>query len=152
MTLDSNGNLFGTSQNGGGGDGTIWEIAKGASTITTLATFIGTNGAFPHGGVTLDANGNLFGTSYSNGAIGNGSVWELAKGSGTITTLAYERHQWSQPLWRRDRRWERKLLWYHLRRRVQQCRYGVGTCQGIRHDHCTRLSSTARMEPTLMRA
>jgi uncharacterized repeat protein (TIGR03803 family) len=95
VTFDANGNLFGTASNGGAsGIGTVWELAKGSSTITPLASFNGTNGAFPNGGVTFDAHGNLFGTASNGGpgfngpGTGPGTVWELAKGSGTITPLA----------------------------------------------------------------
>jgi uncharacterized repeat protein (TIGR03803 family) len=88
-TLDANGNLFGTTGSGGANNqGTVWELAKGSSTITTLASFNGTNGNLPRAGVTLDANGNLFGTTETGGANNQGAVWELAKGSSTITALA----------------------------------------------------------------
>jgi uncharacterized repeat protein (TIGR03803 family) len=89
VTFDANGNLFGTAQLGGANSqGTVWELAKGSSTITPLASFNGTNGASPRGGVTFDANGNLFSTAIFGGASNNGTVWELAKGSSTITPLA----------------------------------------------------------------
>ncbi len=85
----ANGNLYGTTFGGGAnGDGTVWEIAKGSSTITTLASFNGSNGANPQAGVTIDANGNFYGTTNNGGANGDGAVWEIAKGSSTITTLA----------------------------------------------------------------
>jgi uncharacterized repeat protein (TIGR03803 family) len=88
VTLDANGNLYGTASAGGANSlGTVWELAKGSSTITVLASFNGTNGAEPVGGVTFDTNGNLFGTSLSGGADGRGTVWELAKGGGTINSL-----------------------------------------------------------------
>jgi uncharacterized repeat protein (TIGR03803 family) len=89
LTFDRYGNLYGTSYNGGANNaGTVWELAKGSSTITTLASFGGSNGAHPASGVTIDAGGNLYGTTVSGGASGVGTVWEIAKGSGTITTLA----------------------------------------------------------------
>jgi uncharacterized repeat protein (TIGR03803 family) len=97
VTLDASGNLYGTTSYGGPsggalGDGTVFEIAKGSGTITTLASFNGINGAKPEAGVTLDASGNLYGTTYYGGAggviLGDGTVFEIAKGSGTITTLA----------------------------------------------------------------
>jgi uncharacterized repeat protein (TIGR03803 family) len=90
-TLDAQGNLFGTTLNGGTGSaGTVWELAKGSSTITTLASFNGTNGAAPVGGVTFDSHGNLYGTTVAGGASQDaiGTVWEIAKGSNAITTLA----------------------------------------------------------------
>ena len=67
MTLDANGDIFGTTYEGGtSGDGTVFEIAAGASTATTLYSFTGTgaDGAYPSASVTLDANGDLFGTTY----------------------------------------------------------------------------------------
>jgi uncharacterized repeat protein (TIGR03803 family) len=88
LLMDGSGNLYGTT--GGGGaysDGTIFELAQGSSTITTLASFNGTNGANPEAGLIIDASGNLYGTT---GEVSQttGSVFELAQGSGTITTLA----------------------------------------------------------------
>ena len=87
---DANGNLFGTTSAGGTSNyGTIFEVVQGSDTITTLATFVGTNGASPYGGLVEDANGNLFGTTHGgSGAGAAGTVFELAYGSNTITTLA----------------------------------------------------------------
>ena len=49
--MDSSGNLYGTTERGGAnGDGTVFELAHGSSTITTLASFNGTNGVDPNGG------------------------------------------------------------------------------------------------------
>ena len=88
VTLDSQGNLYGTTQSGGAsGDGAVWEIVKGSNTITTLASFNGTNGSMVRGGVTFDSNGNLYGTTQTGGANSGGTVWEIVKGSSAITTL-----------------------------------------------------------------
>jgi uncharacterized repeat protein (TIGR03803 family) len=59
--------------------------ARGGGTLTALASFNGTNGAQPyvHADVALDADGNLYGAATFGGANGGGSVWELARGSGT---------------------------------------------------------------------
>src|SRR5262249_58453301 len=75
-------------QGGASGCGTVLEVAAGSGTITTLASFDYTNGANPHAGLVLDSSGNLFGTTLFGGASGYGTVFELAAGSGTITTLA----------------------------------------------------------------
>jgi len=79
---DANGNLFGTTFEGGtANDGTVFEIVKTssgyASTPTTLANFNGTNGANPYAGLTADANGNLFGATYAGGEFGAGTVFEI---------------------------------------------------------------------------
>ncbi len=86
---DSSGDLFGTTYDGGTDDyGTVFELAQGSSTITTLASFNGTNGANPEVGLIEDSNGNLFGTTTEVQTDGNGTVFGvLAKGSNTITTL-----------------------------------------------------------------
>jgi uncharacterized repeat protein (TIGR03803 family) len=62
---------------------------QGLKVLVALASFDGTNGASPYSGVTFDAHGNLFGTATYGGANSIGTVWELAKGSGTITPLAF---------------------------------------------------------------
>ena len=56
--------------------------------ITTLASFTRANGSGPNAGVTFDSSGNLFGTTYQGGTSGSGTVYEIAKGSSTLTTLA----------------------------------------------------------------
>ena len=66
-------------------------LANGSNTVTTLASFSGTNGYNPVAGVTIDAQGNMYGTTVAGGAGGAGGLgtgWELAKGSNTITSLA----------------------------------------------------------------
>ncbi|HEY2587063.1 MAG TPA: choice-of-anchor tandem repeat GloVer-containing protein, partial [Tepidisphaeraceae bacterium] len=91
LTLDAVGDLYGTTEAGGpqvNGQGTVFEIAEGSSTITTLASFSGANGGFPIGGLTPDASGNLYGTTFTGGASKDGTVFEIAAGSTTITTIA----------------------------------------------------------------
>ncbi|HEY2585517.1 MAG TPA: choice-of-anchor tandem repeat GloVer-containing protein, partial [Tepidisphaeraceae bacterium] len=89
LTLDAAGDLFGTTNTGGpSGDGTVFELAKGSNQITTLASFNGTNGKFPLGGVVGDAAGNLYGTTTGGGPTNFGVLFELPSGSGTLTTLA----------------------------------------------------------------
>jgi uncharacterized repeat protein (TIGR03803 family) len=89
LIMDGSGNLYGTTEKGGAsGDGSVFELARGSGTITTLASFNGTDGANPYAGVIMDSSGNLYGTTDGGGAPGYGTVFELAPGSGTITTLA----------------------------------------------------------------
>jgi uncharacterized repeat protein (TIGR03803 family) len=102
LLADANGNLFGTTGNGGsnGNYGTVFEIVKTAdgyaSTPITLVSFNLTNGARLWAGLIADANGNLFGTTdgggaYSEGAYGHGTVFEIPKTAtgfaGTPTVL-----------------------------------------------------------------
>jgi uncharacterized repeat protein (TIGR03803 family) len=89
LIMDSSGNLYGTTEAGGAsGDGTVFEVAAGSGTITTLASFNGTDGANPYGTLVMDSSGNLYGTTFYGGASSDGTVFEVAAGSGTITTLA----------------------------------------------------------------
>jgi uncharacterized repeat protein (TIGR03803 family) len=90
VTLDSAGNLFGTTYSGGSasGDGTVYEIARGSGVATILASFNGTNGLWPQCTVALDTSGNLFGTTEYGGANDYGTVFEIGRASGVITTLA----------------------------------------------------------------
>ena len=84
LMADANGNLFGTTQNGGAsGDGTVFEIVKTtsgyASTPTTLVNLTYSSGANPYAGLIADANGDLFGTTFDAGAFGAGTVFEIVK-------------------------------------------------------------------------
>jgi uncharacterized repeat protein (TIGR03803 family) len=89
LIMDSSGNFYGTTESGGPDNyGTIFELASGSSSPTTLASFNDTNGASPKAGLIVDSSGNLYGTTEYGGANGYGTVYELARGSSTITTLA----------------------------------------------------------------
>jgi len=86
VTLDTGGDLFGTTRSGGS-NGNVFEIVHGTAGITALASFNGTNGAYPDAGVTLDASGDLFGTTYYGGANNAGTVFEIICGTNAVTTL-----------------------------------------------------------------
>ncbi len=89
LTMDGNGNLYGTTFYGGtNNDGAVFELAKNSSTISTLASFDVTNGENPAAGVVLDGSNNLYGATFAGGSSGDGTVYEIAHGSNTITTLA----------------------------------------------------------------
>ena len=90
MTLDSSGDLFGTTAYGGtsNGEGTVFELAHGTQFITTLATFYGTNGAYPEAGLTLDARGNLYGTTNAGGIDIAGTVFELSPDTSGVSPVS----------------------------------------------------------------
>ena len=84
LVADSNGDLFGTTANGGaGGKGTVFEIVKTqtgyASAPTTLVSFNGADGSVPQRSVIADANGDLFGTTFEGGDANDGTVFEIKK-------------------------------------------------------------------------
>lgn len=90
LTFGTDGNLYGTTQFGGGlgtcqtgGCGTVFKLTPPASkgkpwTETILHSFAGgTDGATPDGAILFDAAGNLYGTTYSGGMFGFGMVFEI---------------------------------------------------------------------------
>jgi uncharacterized repeat protein (TIGR03803 family) len=96
LTIDANGNLFGTTLYGGANgvaynSGTVFEIAKTgsgyASTPTTLVSFNSSNGLRPSGGLIADANGGLFGITSGGGAYGAGTVFEITQGDAPALTI-----------------------------------------------------------------
>ena len=90
LVMDSAGNLYGTSVQGGTfGGGTIFEVTP-AGIHTVLYNFTGgADGGEPYKGVTLDAEGNLYGTAVTGGGGscegGCGVVFKLTNSGGTWT-------------------------------------------------------------------
>jgi uncharacterized repeat protein (TIGR03803 family) len=94
LLLDAQGNLYGTTMQGGNivtavaactaGCGTVFRLAPNSSSWTesVLYAFSGTDGATPCAGVTSDPSGNLYGTTVTGGAHGDGTVFKLTAGSG----------------------------------------------------------------------
>jgi len=86
LLLDNNGDLFGTTYDGGPNDaGTVFKLTKASGyKLSTLGTFTAGNGVIA-GGLIQDAVGNLFGTTLGNvnrgGGANVGTVFELAKGT-----------------------------------------------------------------------
>jgi len=92
---DGSGNLFGTTEVGGSGYGTVFEWVKSAGTLSVLASFSGGNGANPYAGLVEDTSGNLFGTTAYGGSgfnglpsSGAGTIFEWVQSAGTLSVLA----------------------------------------------------------------
>ncbi len=83
LIFDKNGNLYGTTTDGGsGGGGTIFELSPFGDTwvFNLLYSFPGQSGnnCGPWGTLTMDAAGNLYGATYCDGAYQQGNIFELA--------------------------------------------------------------------------
>jgi uncharacterized repeat protein (TIGR03803 family) len=90
LVLATNGDFYGTTQDGGAnGYGTIFKITP-SGTLTTLYNFCSqtncTDGANPYAGLIQATNGNLYGTTYNGGAHGGGTVFKITP-TGTPTTV-----------------------------------------------------------------
>jgi len=107
LVFDSAGNLYGTTEYGGSGDGcgdqyytidcgTVFELSPtshGGWTETVLYNFQGgTDGCAPGAPVILDNSGNVYGTTELGGIAGQpcyfgaGTVFKLTAGSGGVWT------------------------------------------------------------------
>ncbi len=93
VTLGPDGSLYGTTQAGGSGHGTVFRLTpsgNGAWTYTLLYSFQGgTDGAVPFGAVTFDSAGNMYGVTVQGGYAG----CEYG-GCGTIYKLTHSGSQW----------------------------------------------------------
>jgi uncharacterized repeat protein (TIGR03803 family) len=91
VVFDAEGNLYGTTESGGTGNGygTVFELSPngdGTWSEKTLYSFQGSpDGEMPLAGLVMDGSGNLYGTT-SIGGVGGGTIFELSPNSdGTWT-------------------------------------------------------------------
>src|SRR4029077_9762771 len=98
VTLDAQGNLYGTAVVGGNftgnncidsGCGVVFKLTKSGGNYSpgVIYSFAGGNDGYgPGSGVTFDKNGNLYGMTPTGGSYGLGVVYELQPGpNGTWT-------------------------------------------------------------------
>ncbi len=79
LVLDSAGNLYGTTANGGAyNHGAVFELTPpGTWTEQVLLSFNGTDGAYAFPNLTIDASGTLYGVTGGGGKTGDGTIFKL---------------------------------------------------------------------------
>ena len=84
VTLDAEGNLYGTAVTGGsgsceGGCGVTYQLTKSGSSWTqsVIHAFTGADGSGPGARVTIDPRGNVYGMTPTGGADGLGTIYAL---------------------------------------------------------------------------
>jgi len=96
LVLDAEGNIYGTTGNGGTFDaGTVFELSPagdGTWAETILHSFVenGREGVSPWSSLIADSSGNFYSTTAGGGVYGFGTVFEISKtaaGSWSLTTL-----------------------------------------------------------------
>lgn len=94
VVLDSAGNIYGTTTQGGKyTDGVVFELVAppsgtGAYKYKTLYAFDGEDGNDPYDSLIMDSAGYLYGTTYLGGSSGDGAVVEVNPNAiATTTTL-----------------------------------------------------------------
>jgi uncharacterized repeat protein (TIGR03803 family) len=85
LTLDSAGNLYGTTSRGGAnGNGTVFKLkhSEDGWKEEVLYSFAGGNdGGYPAAGVIFDRAGNLYGTTFVGGEFSGGTAFKLTPNS-----------------------------------------------------------------------
>jgi uncharacterized repeat protein (TIGR03803 family) len=76
LAVDQAGNLYGTTEYGGTGNGTVFKVDS-AGNYSVLHTFTGADGSDPRVGVRVGPAGNLYGTAWIGALHGSGLVFEM---------------------------------------------------------------------------
>ena len=85
MVADADGNLFGTTSNSSGGQGTLFKISANSHLFSALAEFGTQPNIIPAdqvGGIAIDSLGNIYGASSNRG-----SIFEFSSDTGQFTTI-----------------------------------------------------------------
>jgi uncharacterized repeat protein (TIGR03803 family) len=88
LVQGSDGNLYGTTENGGVDfDGALFEISLGGA-LTTLYSFTdGNDGANPYASLIQSTNGLFYGTASSGGSNFYGTIFQLGSGRTAVTQI-----------------------------------------------------------------
>ncbi len=78
LVLNANGKLYGLGSSGGTtGQGSLFEYAPGATTITKKFDFDGLNGSSPLGSLATSSDGKMYGMTAGGGLNGAGTLFEF---------------------------------------------------------------------------
>ena len=83
----ADGKLYGTTQVGGSGSGTVFEMDLAGTNFVSLHSFAITDGAAPSAAL-VQANGKFYGTTKSGGSAGFGTIFSIDS-AGTFATLRH---------------------------------------------------------------
>ena len=90
LVFDNTGNLYGTTSEGGLGNGTIFKLSPaggGQWTETVVHAFQGPpDGAFPYNGMVVDQFGNFYGATVHGGGNDDGSIYKFTPNQNRPTT------------------------------------------------------------------
>jgi uncharacterized repeat protein (TIGR03803 family) len=95
VVLDKQGNLYGTTEAGGGtgcggpGCGTVFKLAPDGVETVLHAFKGGSDGGNPQTGLLRDKRGNLYGTTYLGGAQNSGTVFRITPGGTKSVIYAF---------------------------------------------------------------
>ncbi len=99
LALGTNGNFYGTTEQGGtnGGYGTVFEITP-AGALTTLFSFNNTDGAEPEATLILGADANFYGTTQVGGTNGGyGTVFRISPAGSFSNLLSFDNTNGAYP-------------------------------------------------------
>lgn len=82
LTIDAEGNLYGSTTVGGNGYGTVFKYSSTGG-LTTLHAFSDTDGRTPSAAPVFGPDGSLYGTTFQGGTLGSGTVYKISSVSGT---------------------------------------------------------------------
>jgi uncharacterized repeat protein (TIGR03803 family) len=99
VIMDAQGNLYGTTVDGGSyGSGTVYMLDPSGNE-TVLHSFAGGNdGVWPYGGLIMDASGNLYGSTHSGGAFGDGTLYKIDPSGNETVLFSFSGPDGSVPL------------------------------------------------------
>ena len=95
VTADANGNLFGTTAQGGdSGEGVVYELSQdnnGQWTETVVHSFVHQEGDNPDAAMVFDNQGDLYGTTADGGPTNQGIIFELTpEGNDWTLNMIYD--------------------------------------------------------------